>query len=452
MLYTKEIQIFGRYDLAVCGGGFTGFAAALAAARRGLNVILIEKGSCIGGVGTAGLVNDILGQRRHVNGKLVNSVGGIYSELENKLLESSHAVDSCKLDPSLHPHGWLPFLATGLIFDNEYMKTLLESMLREAGVQLLYYTHIVDVIKDNDRINGIVIHNKDGLSAVEAKLFADTTGDGDICSYAGVPFELGDEEGGLAAASLEMHVDGVDSEKLFGYMKKSGDTRFRAIIGRLRESGEWTFPYEIFISVKLCHDDVYMINTIRQVGINGTDARSLTDGTVDGRAESIALLSIMRTHFPGFAHAKIRQIAPAIGIRETRRIHGDYTLTVDDLINGKVFDDSIAVSSYGWDLPNPKHPSLQPYHGVKRSSPYTHIPYRCMLPLNLQNLIMGGRCISCEREVLGPIRVMGPCLAMGEAAGIAASLAISSNCDFKAVDVKTLQEAIHKNGGITHME
>lgn len=452
MLYAKEIPTTSHYDVVVCGGGYTGFAAAYAAARERLSVLIIEKGSCLGGVGTAGLVNDILGQRRYENGKLENSVKGIYCELERRLLQSGHAVDSNTLDPSLHAHGWLPFLATGLIYDNEYMKNLLETMLREVGADILYYTDIIDIVRTDSRIDGVIIHNKDGLSEVTASMFVDATGDGDICHYAGVPSDLGDEEGGLAAASLEMHVDHVDSAALFNYMKETKDTRFRKIIGELREAGIWKFPYEIFISVKMCADDVYMINTIRQVGIDGTDAKSMTNGTIDGRAENMSLLEIMRAHFPGFKNAKIRQIAPVIGIRETRRIHGDYTLSVQDLIDSVVFDDSIAVSSYGWDLPHPKHPSLQPSHGIKRRTPYAHIPYRCLLPVGMDNLIMAGRCISCEREVLGPVRVMGPCLAMGECAGIAAKLALDGGCGFRGVDVAKLQAKIEAYGGITRME
>ena len=222
------------------------------------------------------------------------------------------------------------------------------------------------------------------------------------------------------------------------------------MIKELKEKGIWKYPYEIFISVNLCDDDVFFINTIRQVGINGIRTKSLTKGTIDGRKENLELLEIMKKHFPGFENAKIRQIAPVIGIRETRRIRGEYTLTVQDLIDSVVFPDSIAVSSYGWDLPHPKYPSLQPSDNVKRRSPYTHIPYRCLLPLDVSNLIMTGRCISCEREVLGPIRVMGPCLAMGEAAGIAAKIAPKGN--FKKVNIAELQYKIQQYGGITFME
>lgn len=449
MIYTKEINSRGAYDVIVCGGGFTGFAAAYAAAREGMRTLLIERGGCLGGVGTAGLVNDILGARLHVNGRLKASVAGIFAELERRLLTSGDAVDAAAIDPRHNPHGWLPFLATGLVYENEAMKALLEKMLAEVGAEILYFTDVIDVIRDGDRIRSVVVFNKDGVASLEARCFVDATGDGDLCHFAGVPSSLGDEDGGLAAASLEMHVDGVDKAALEAYMYETQDFRFRNIIGELKESGVWTFPYDIFISVKLVRDDVFFINTIRQVGINGVDARSLTAGMIDGRRECLQLLAIMKQHFPGFGSASIREIAPVIGIRETRRIVGDYTLSVQDLIDGTVFSDSIAVSSYSWDLPHPKHPSLQPSEGIKRRTPWTHIPYRSLLPVGICNLIAAGRCISCEREVLGPVRVMAPCLAMGEAVGIAAALA-PDGC-FREVDVLALKARIEAHGGITQM-
>jgi hypothetical protein len=265
---------------------------------------------------------------------------------------------------------------------------------------------------------------------------------------AGCAFDMGDSDGGLAAASLEMHVENVDSEALTAYMRDTGDVRFKQIIARLQQQGEWNFPYSIFISVRLTRDDVYMINTIRQVGVDGTDAVSLTQAVLDGRRENFRLLEIMRAHFPGFANATIRQIAPTVGIRETTRIVSDYTLTVADLIDGTDFPDGIALSGYGWDLPNPKHPSHQPFHGVKRRSPYTQIPYRCLLPEGQQNLLVVGRCIGVEREVLGPVRVMGPCIAMGTAAGIAAKLALDTDCCFRKVNTEILRETIVARGGM----
>ena len=231
-------------------------------------------------------------------------------------------------------------------------------------------------------------------------------------------------------------------------MRSTGDVRFRAIINKLKEAGIWKFPYEIFISVMLTKKDIFMINTIRQVGIDGTNIDSLSRGITDGRKENFELFEIARKYFPGFGNARVREIAPIIGIRETRRIIGEYTLTVEDLITGNTFNDSIALSGYGWDLPNPKKPSYQPFHGVARKSKITQIPYRCLLPKGINNLIAVGRCISVEREVLGPVRVMGPCIAMGEAAGIATALALNENIAYNKVDTIALRKKIVKSGGL----
>lgn len=452
ILYQKEIPVSEVYDLVVCGGGFSGFAAAYAAAREGLKVILIERNTCLGGVGTQALVNHILGVRKYGEGKLTACVAGIFAELEAELLKEGAAVDSFKINFDNNPHGWLAGLGAGMIFDNERMKILLERKLQEQGVEILYYTDIVDVAKEGNSLEGVIVHNKDGLQVIKGRYFVDATGDGDVCAYAGCEAMVGDEEGGMAAASLEMHVENVDYECLAYYMAETNDRRFRNIINKLIEAGVWKFPYEIFISVMLTRKDVFMINTIRQVGINGIDAASMTKGMIEGRQESYELVKIMREYFPGFKNAQIKQIAPVIGIRETRRIKSEYILTVEDLIEGRTFDDSIGMSSYGWDLPDPKRPSHQPSSGIARKSEYTQIPYRCLLPLGIDNLIMAGRCIGVEREALGVVRVMGPCLVMGECAGIASKLALQNNASYRDVNVKALKSRIHECGGLTERE
>lgn len=448
MLYSKNIEIKGNYDLVVCGGGFSGFAAAYSAAREGLSVILVERHGALGGVGTNGLVNHLLGERVIEDGAVKACVGGLFSQIEEKLLQIGGAVDVKTVDLSLPPHGWLSELGLGLIFDKEKMKLLLEEMLLGVGVDILYMTDILDVIRENDTLKGIVVHNKSGLYAIAGSYFVDATGDADICAMSGLETQKGDEEGGMAAASLEMHLENVHWEALTEYMRSTGDVRFRALIGKLKEAGIWNFPYEIFISVMLTEKDTFMINTIRQVGVDGTDVHSVTNAIVGGRKENFELLEIARKHFPGFQNARVRAIAPVIGIRETRRIVGEYTLTVEDLIAARDFSDSIALSGYGWDMPNPKKPSHQPFHGVKRSSPITQIPYRCLLPRGVGNLITVGRCISVEREVLGPVRVMGPCIAMGEAAGIATWLACREKIAYCNVCTATLREKILSKGGL----
>ncbi|MBR7165004.1 MAG: FAD-dependent oxidoreductase [Clostridia bacterium] len=449
MKFEREIPTEGRYGLVVCGGGFSGFAAAFSAAREGVRTLLVEQGFCLGGVGTSGLVNHILGVRFREGNKIRTCVKGLFSELEEELIREGNGVDYRSVSPDFNPHGWKPSLGVGLVFDNEAMKLLLEKKLEEAGVTVLYGTRLVDVVGGPEKAEAVLLHNKNGLFFVEADLFIDATGDGDLCAQAGLPFDFGDEEGGLSAASLEMHVENVDSDALGAYMRETADLRFTKIISKLKEKELWPFPYEIFISVLLTEPGVYMINTIRQVGINGTDASSLTQGVFEGRKENYELLSVMRAHFPGFQNARVRQIAPTIGIRETRRIRTVATLKVSHLVEAASFEDSIALSGYSWDMPNPKKPSFQPYHGVKRKSRVTEIPYRALLPQGAENVLVVGRCIGAEREALGAVRVMGPCIAMGEAAGIAAHLALKDGVGFPHVSVSELKRIIEARGGLT---
>ena len=231
MLYQRELAEGGNYDLIVCGGGFSGCAAAYAAAREGQRVLLVERGGCLGGVGTAGLVNDILGQRRHENGQLCQSVGGIFDQLERRLLAGGHAVDTKTVDPEHNPHGWLAGLASGVLFDNEYMKAFLEDMLDEVGVELLYHTDVLDVVRTGNRIEGVVIYNKSGLQLLRAIAFVDATGDGDVATLAGVPVYEGASENevaeGYARRVGEMcnfgtmyRVGNVDYDRLFDFLEK----------------------------------------------------------------------------------------------------------------------------------------------------------------------------------------------------------------------------------------
>ena len=162
-------------------------------------------------------------------------------------------------------------------------------------------------------------------------------------------------------------------------------------------------------------------------------------------------LKLWKTISPDLKNARIRGIAPALGIRESRRIVGEYVLTVDDLAERRKFDDAICYSLYGWDLPDPKKPSLQPDSNRSKSI-YTPIPYRCLLPKGVTNLIVAGRCISVERPVLGPVRVMAPCIAMGEAAGYATRLALDSESSYKNVDITALKEKILQKGGMLNLD
>ena len=193
----------------------------------------------------------------------------------------------------------------------------------------------------------------------------------------------------------------------------------------------------------------HMINTIRQVGIDGTDGKSLTKGMIQGRRENKQLYDLLTEYFPGFENSNIANTADTIGIRETRRIIGDFVLSLKALMRGEVFEDVIALASYCFDLPDPKKPSLQPLEGERIKKNYTEIPYKCMLPDNINNLLVAGRSISVEREVLGPIRVMGPCIGMGQAAGMAASMAYDNKILINDVAIDKLKKNLSRIDCIT---
>jgi len=448
MQYSKSIMLKENFDVVVCGGGFSGFSAAYSAAREGAKVIIIERNSSLGGVGTNSLVNHILGVRLHEDGTIFTCVDGLFGILEKSLVARGGGIDINTVDLNLPPHGWFTSLGSGFIFDNEKMKLMLEEMLVSVGVKILYQTDIIDVTMDNTRVNSVIVHNKSGLYAIGGKYFVDATGDADICTYAGNEVRKGNEEGLTAPPTLELHLENVDHEVLTNYMKSTNDLRLRSIIKKLNDAGEWDIDSDIFVSVMLTQKDVFLINTIQLLGVDGTDADSISQAVIDGRQKSFHLHEIAKKYFPGFENSTVRSIAPTLGIRETNRIMGEYTLTVEDLTSAKDFEDGIALSGYGWDLSNPDGKNDLSSIEEKARSHVKQIPYRCLIPNNLHNVIVAGRCISVERLVMGPLRVMGPCIAMGEAAGIATAMALEANCNYNQVNTDLLRQRIIHYGGL----
>ncbi|MFC1716320.1 FAD-dependent oxidoreductase [Candidatus Poribacteria bacterium] len=449
LIIEKSIPIGQSYDLVVCGGGPAGVPAALAAGRAGLKVLLVERTGQLGGVAVSCGVSVFLGYR---SGDKKRWVGGIFEEIVQALIATGGAVDPLTFrEEKYPPFGWYPGLARGIPFEPSAAAVLMDEKVRAAGVDVLLFTSFVDVVKAEDLVTHIVIHNKSGLQAVPAKAVVDATGDADVAARAGCEVVKGREEDGLMTpATLIFFVDRVDRDELSSYIYRHKSPRFRELIRSLREKGEWTFPYEIFISFQVMDDDVFMINTLRLCDVDGTEADSLTRGMMAGRQEVQELFALMKEYFPGFANARIRWVAPMIGVRETRRIVGDYVLTIDDIVSGITFPDTIGFSVYGWDLPDPKKPSYQPMSGKKiaRKNPFTPIPYRVMTPRPVKNIICPGRAVSVQRHVLGPLRVMAPCFAMGEAAGLAAVQVTEKGIPFREIDIQQLQERLKENGAI----
>ena len=413
LAYTSKIPIKKQYDIVVCGGGPAGFAAALAARRNGLSVLLVDNQGQLGGMGTSGLVSHWLGGR--MNDCKTWAAGGIFKAFATEAAARGIALLPEPVQAGVwSPHGWSGGqLNAGVPFDPFGMAAFLDEKIIGAGVDILLQTTVIDVVVKNNQIAQIIISNKSGLAAIPAKYVVDATGDADIAARGGCEFVKGrDEDNLMAAATLQFHLYNVNQDALSEYIHTNKARRFRKKIKQLRETGEWPFPYDIFISAQLQEKGVFMINTSRLVGVDGTDGASITAGFIQGRKETQQLLAILKKNFPGFKNAKIKAVASALGVRETRRIVGDFILTVGDLNSEKKFTDTIGFSAYGWDLPNPKRPSDNPHHGKHLTR--TPIPYQVMVPRPINNLIVPGRAISVERPALGPLRVMAPCMVMGE--------------------------------------
>jgi len=449
----KQLPIEKPYDLVVCGGGPSGCAAALSGRRAGLSVLVVEGQGQLGGNATSAMVSHWLGGRTGDCRRW--TVGGVFRELSEDAAKRGVAlIPTPNRSTKYQPHGWYQgSLGAGIPLDPYGVAKLLDDKMAEAGVEVLLHTQAADVAVDppGKRISHVVVFNKSGLSAVPARAVVDATGDGDMAARSGCRVVKGrDEDGLMTPASLTFHVDHVDQDALSDYIHEHNCPRFRKKIAELRAAGEWTFPYEIFISVQLDQPGTMMINTTRLTGIDGTDGRSVSEGMVRGRAEIEKLVALMRKHFPGFERARLKCVAPALGVRETRRIVGPYVLAVEDLNRGSAFADTIGFSAYGWDLPDPKRPSHNPGHGRKRE--VTPIPYRVMVPGPIENLVCPGRAISVERPVLGPLRVMAPCMAMGEAAGLAAAEVVADGAAFADVDTAWLRGRLEKQGAVVEWE
>ena len=453
--FYRKLPLSRPYDVVVCGGGPSGTVAALSAAREGLKVLLVEHTGQLGGMAVSGQVSQWLGGRTQEGAWVV---GGLFRALAEEAAAKGYAVLP-RLEPSqaYHPYGWFNWFIHGIPLDPYRVDAFLDEKITAAGVDVLLQTQFVDAVVEHEKISRVVLYNPGGLFAVPAGAVIDATGNADVALRSGCLTTKGrPEDGKLAPSSLIFHVYGVDEPALTRAIEKNRDPKFRDLIAELRARGKWTFPYDIFICTRLVEEGEFYINTSRLVGIDGTDGRSLTGGWMQGRRETHELLALMQEYIPGFRRAKLKSIAPQLGIRETRRIAGRFTLTVDDLKTGRDFDDCIGFSMYGWDLPDPDRPSVQPFaHDEKtgfkakvEKTLSTPLPYRILLPDPVKNLICPGRAVSVEGQVLGPVRVMAPCMAMGEAAGTASAEVVRKNIPYSEVDISALRKKLKSYGAL----
>ncbi len=445
----RELEVSAEYDVLVVGGGPAGLTAALAAAEDGLKVGLLESRSFVGGNMTIGLpVLGFLGQKG-------NQV--IYG-LPQKF------IDRLKVRDAASEHRPCPLHMGITLVEPEAVKTVGLEMLTEAGVDVVFYTFVAGVIMSDDgsAIRGVITESKSGRSVVVAKVVIDCTGDADVAYRAGVATEKGNEHGGMQPPTLMFCLSNVDTEKLrtsiavekrtyltdfipaeyFGQNHQFIVVGLRELIARARTERNLEIPNERTLIITGLKKGEVWINMTRVTGTDGTDARSLTNGEIVARRQIDDIVEYLINYVPGFEEAYFTKTAPFLGIRETRRIVGRYTMNEQDVLGCRHFEDAIAVASYPIDIHRPGDEGCT----LIWCGDCYDIPYRSLLPASIENLIVAGRSISATHEAMGAIRVMATCMAMGEAAGRAAGIAVTQGILPSEVDIHALRRKLLDNG------
>jgi hypothetical protein len=449
-----DIPIIANVDVLVCGGGPAGIAAAIAAARNGSKVMLVESQGCLGGVSTSGLIGVLMGSWSR-DGKYP-VVGGVFTEIVNRLVEEGAALPARDDAPlGTRYAGYAPWHGRSVPIEFEPAKRVFEEVILEAESKLRYFTTSVATKVQGRQIEGVFVHSKNGMEYIQAQTIVDATGDADIAAQSGCSMLTGLEDEGhkgwMSPASLSYILEDVDYKAFEAYCR-TGDYRFRNLISQLKKDGEW--PYgNIFIGFEMLTPSRFFIKVEPHLeGFNGLDTDELTMGMVIGRQKVKEQLNILRKHFPGFANARLVQTAPVMGVRATRRIIGQYKVTIADIQQGVSYPDTIALSGYHWDMATPNDQEQRMLHKADYGKEYVEIPYRCMLPQRIDNLVVPGRSVSAEWDALGVLRIMPACFAMGQAAGVAASMAARTKAPFAKLDVQTLQNKLLEQGAILSPE
>lgn len=408
-------------DVLVLGSGPAGFAAAYSAAKNGAKVVLVEQSGDVGGISTSGLMSHWTG----------SSASPLYYEILKRTAENNEGEFKNRI--------------TALI-DPEKLKTLYLEMLCEVGCKVMLYTFAEDAICDGDKILGATVINKSGKTDIYAKITVDATGDGDIAARAGAGFVLGREsDNKMQPATLMFKVGGVDYER--AVFLGSFESTYETPDGELQALAKEHIPYPAghILTYESTLPGVVTCNMTNAIDVDGTNADDLTRATLTCRRQMDDIVRYLRRFVPGYENCYIISSASLIGIRETRHFKGRYTLTEKDILEAKVFDDYVVKDAYfNFDVHNITGAGLDKTGVQKHFSQdkgYT-IPYRCLLPEIKENLLLCGRNISGTHMAHSNFRVMPICIGIGEAAGVAAYIAVSENCSLNDVNAKEIRRLI----------
>lgn len=453
-IYTNNIPDTIESEVVVVGGGPAGLCAAVAAARGGAKVILVEKNAFCGGMATAGMVAPFMTCYDSGGDKML--IRGIFEELVERLIAVGGAIHPSKVESKT---AFTSYIDKGHVhvtpFKAESLKIVADEMLAEAGVRILYHTQLVDAEAEGDKVTRIIVAMKEGLASIRAKAFIDCTGDGDLAAKAGAAYTIGNAQGKMQPATMFFTVGGVDTKRVDEDIAKNWDNFYRKDginyrslhwrVSEAREAGDWPLDRVSIGLFRGVEEDEFSINTSRVMNIDGTKSESLTEGEIAGRQQVRIIFNFLKKYVPGFENSRLILSGSTLGIRETRHIEGIRTLTVDQILSCEVPEDSIMLAANSVDVHGKYGPKSNEYITIPAGKCYG-VPYGTMIPPAFSNLAVAGRPISADCEAAGAIRVMPPCMGIGQAAGTAVAMAVLGGYDLRTLDVKALREKLSADG------
>ena len=423
--YNRELEVRASYDVVVAGSGPAGICAAVAAAREGAKVALVERYGVVGGNLTAGYVGPILGMVG--KGTMRDEIVALLGVPENDMIGE-----------------------TGRAHDFERAKMLLAQFVNHSNIDVYLQTTVTDVVKEGNAVVGLIVTAGEGQFVIKGTVTVDATGDGLVSYLAGAQTEKGREDGLMQPVTLEFTIAGVDESKgiiCIGDVDevKLGDERFLDYCKRLAVAGE--IPEKI-AAVRLhpmVYDGYRQVNTTQVNGVDMTRVEQIFKADLELREQMYLLEEFFHKHIPGYENCRVISSGTTTGVRETRRVIGDYVITAEEMAAGCRFDDVIVHrAEFIVDIHNPAGSGQAEDH-IQYCDPYD-LPYRCFTPKGVENLYTAGRCISGTHRAHASYRVMSICMAMGEAVGTAAALCAAEGVTPRNLDVKKLQKSLTDKG------
>lgn len=432
-------------DVLVVGGGPAGVCAAVAAARNGAQTLVVEKGNCLGGMATQGLVGPFM--TCYDKSGRVQVIRGIFEEIVQRLVAVGGALHPRDVRAGTAYTAWIERGHDHVTpFDSDALKFVLDDVCVEAGVNVLYHADFIRPILSGGRIDGVEVLTKGGVETIRARVVIDATGDGDVAFRAGAPCVSGDPEcdGRMQPCTTFFRISNLPLEVVERWRAAHpGERLFASCVTAAKAAGEWTIPRPHINIYLTPHPGEWFVNVSRLNGVDATNPQALSDAETLGRRQVREVMNLF--HKQVSKDIRLSALATTMGIRESRHVLGDVVMDKEDILKGRVPTDSIALNAYSIDLHGGKGASGTLFLTMEEGE-YYGIPYRALVPRRVEGLLVAGRCISATAAAAASLRVMPSAMAIGQAAGTAAAMSVRAGCVPRALDVASLTATLRRQG------